>query len=119
MLEALFRNISKISSSDESKSTKQSAHPNRIQIADYTPIIFSELAGRTLYRIEFKDIGRVDEHALTDVLPLWIIEPLINVSLISFFLFILKKLKSSFLFFLEKSTKIFQNCFRTQSISVI
>ena len=42
----------------------------------YCPIIFSEIAGRKLYRIEYKDVGKESEQqSLTNLLPI----PLTNV----------------------------------------
>ena len=46
----------------------------------YCPIIFSEIAGRKLYRIEYKDVGKESEQqSLTNLLPIWILDPLTNV----------------------------------------
>jgi hypothetical protein len=51
-----------------------------IKINDHIPIIFSEIAGRTLFRIEYKDVGKESEQqSLTNVLPIWILDPLTNV----------------------------------------
>jgi hypothetical protein len=52
----------------------------RFTIPEHTPIIISEVAGRTLYRIEVKDLARESEQvALSNFLPNWIIENLLNV----------------------------------------
>ena len=67
-----------------------------IKINDHIPIIFSEIASRTLFRIEYKDVGKESEQqSLTNVLPIWILDPLTNViissrsfSSIQFFLFL-------------------------------
>lgn len=61
---------------------------NSIKIVEHIPIVFSEIAGRTLYRVEHKDIGRESEQqALTNVLPLWIVDTLTNVCFLKFCFF--------------------------------
>ncbi len=53
---------------------------NSLQIPEHIPITFSEIAGRTLYRVERKDVGNESEQqSLTNVLPIWIVDPLTNV----------------------------------------
>lgn len=57
----------------------------RFNIPEHTPIIFSEVAGRTLHRIEVRDLSRESEQqALSSVMPSWIIDPLVNKSLPKF-----------------------------------
>ena len=59
----------------------------RFNIPEHTPIIFSEVAGRTLHRIELKDLSKEPEQeTLSSVMPLWIIDAIVNVTLIFYFL---------------------------------
>ena len=54
----------------------------RFNIPEHTPIIFSEIAGRTLERIEVKDLSKESEQdKISAVMPLWIIDAIVNVSL--------------------------------------
>lgn len=51
----------------------------RFNIPEHTPIIFSEVAGRTLHRIELKDLSKEPEQeTLSSVMPLWIIDAIVN-----------------------------------------
>jgi len=51
----------------------------RFNIPEHTPIIFSEVAGRTLLRIEVKDLSKENEQeTLSNVMPLWIIDAIVN-----------------------------------------
>jgi WD repeat-containing protein 48 len=55
----------------------------RFNIPEHVPIIFSEVAGRTLHRIEVKDLTRDSEqHTLSNVMPLWIIDALHGVNIL-------------------------------------
>ena len=55
----------------------------RFNIPEHTPIIFSEVAGRTLHRVEARDLGKESEQeTLSNVMPLWIIDALVNVNYI-------------------------------------
>ena len=52
----------------------------RFNIPEHTPIIFSEVAGRTLERIEVKDFSKESEQEkISSVTPLWIIDAIVNV----------------------------------------
>jgi hypothetical protein len=54
----------------------------RFNIPEHTPIIFSEVAGRTLYRVQLKDISSdTEKDELNNVMPLWIIDALVNKTL--------------------------------------
>lgn len=86
LLEALLRNCPFVNPTQQQQSSSLNSNEkkeNTIKISDHTPITFSEIAGRTLYRVEYKDIGRESEQqSLTSVLPMWIIDPLTNVNLL-------------------------------------
>jgi len=52
----------------------------RFNIPEHITIIFSEVAGRTLYRIEVKELSRESEqNSLSNVIPTWIIDALLGV----------------------------------------
>ena len=52
----------------------------RFNIPEHTPIIFSEVGGRTLHRTEVKELSKENEQEnLSNVMPLWIIDTLVNV----------------------------------------
>jgi len=45
-----------------------------------------EVAGRTLHRTEVRELSKESEQeTLSNVMPLWIIDPLVNVSFLYFF----------------------------------
>jgi len=51
----------------------------RFNIPEHTPIIFSEVSGRTLHRTEVKELSKESEQeTLSNVMPLWIIDSLVN-----------------------------------------
>lgn len=51
----------------------------RFNIPEHTPIIFSEISGRTLLRTEVKELSRESEQeTLSSVIPLWIIDAIVN-----------------------------------------
>ena len=82
LLEALLRNCPFVhpTQSGSGGGGGNDGGMNIIKINDHIPIIFSEIAGRTLYRVEYKDVGKESEQqSLTNVLPIWIIDPLTNV----------------------------------------
>jgi hypothetical protein len=84
LLDALFKNCPFVNIQQNGTTTSiaddASTVARRLRIPDHTPIIFSEIAGRTLYRIDYKDTGREEEQQqLTNLLPLWIIDPIVNV----------------------------------------
>jgi WD repeat-containing protein 48 len=65
----------------------------RFSIPDHITIIFSEVAGRTLHRIEVRDMARESEQqTLSNVIPNWIIDALLGVSLFKFFFVMVKLL---------------------------
>ena len=52
----------------------------RFNIPEHITIIFSEVAGRALYRIEVKDMSRESEQsALSNIIPTWINDALLGV----------------------------------------
>ena len=61
----------------------------RFNIPEHITIIFSEVAGRTLYRIEVKDLSRENEqNSLSNIMPSWIIDALLGVIFINNVFFI-------------------------------
>ena len=59
----------------------------RFNIPEHITIIFSEVAGRALYRIEVKEMSRESEqNALSNVIPTWINDALLGVNKFNFFL---------------------------------
>lgn len=73
---------SSIESSSNTKKTDDSNKPGllRFNIPEHTPIIFGEVAGRTLYRLEVKDISKESEQTtLANIMPNWIIDALLGV----------------------------------------
>lgn len=55
----------------------------RFNVPEHTPIIFSEVAGRTLCRLEVRDMSNDDEQqTLSNVIPTWIIDALLGVFII-------------------------------------
>ena len=52
----------------------------RFNIPEHSLIIFSEVGGRTLHRTEVKELSKENEQeSLSNVMPLWIIDTLVNV----------------------------------------
>jgi len=79
VLEGLLRNCPLVSQSGEIKAELK---VNRLKIPDHTPIIFGEVGGRNLLRIESKDVTDENEQQnLNSVLPQWVIEPLMSKNL--------------------------------------
>jgi len=53
----------------------------RFNIPEHTPIIFSEVAGRTLHRTDVRDLTKeTEQEVLSSVMPLWIIDAIVNVN---------------------------------------
>ncbi|CAF0757335.1 unnamed protein product [Brachionus calyciflorus] len=51
----------------------------RFNIPDHTPIIFSEVAGRTLHRLEVRDLNKESEQQiLSNIIPSWIVDALLG-----------------------------------------
>lgn len=85
LLEALLRNCPFVNPTQTGNANDGGLKENMIKISDHIPIIFSEIAGRTLFRIEYKDVGKESEQpSLTNVLPIWILDPLTNRNLPKF-----------------------------------
>jgi hypothetical protein len=63
----------------------------RFSIPEHTPVIFSEVAGRTLYRLDVRDMSKeAEQQPLANVMPIWIVDALFGVGfLICFDLFYL------------------------------
>ena len=85
---------------DDDKHQQQQAHDRqlaaaqqagllRFNIPEHTPIIIGEVAGRTLHRIEVREIARDHEQQqhLQTVMPAWIVDVLQGVCVPSFVLF--------------------------------
>jgi hypothetical protein len=52
----------------------------RFTVPEHTPVIFSEVAGRTLYRLEVRDMSKDSEQQpLVNVMPTWIVDALFGV----------------------------------------
>ena len=77
---------------DDDKHQQQQAHDRqlaaaqqagllRFNIPEHTPIIIGEVAGRTLHRIEVREIARDHEQQqhLQTVMPAWIVDVLQGV----------------------------------------
>ena len=80
------------STGDEQQQQQQQQHQQqsgllKFNIPEHTPIIFSEVAGRTLYRIDVRDMSNeAEQMPLSNAIPSWIIDPLVNVSsILNFF----------------------------------
>lgn len=53
----------------------------RFNIPEHTPVVFSEVGGRCLYRLEVRDMSKDSEQQpLSGVMPLWIVDALFGVS---------------------------------------
>lgn len=53
----------------------------KFNIPEHITIIFSEVAGRSLYRIEVKELSRENEqNSLSNIIPSWIIDALLGVN---------------------------------------
>ena len=51
----------------------------RFNIPDHTTLIISEVAGRTLYRLEVRDLAREIEQGLfANVIPIWVVDALLG-----------------------------------------
>lgn len=65
----------------------------RFTIPEHTPVVFSEVAGKCLYRLEIRDMSKDSEQQpLANVMPSWIVDALFGVSLklISYYLALIK-----------------------------
>ncbi len=81
LLEALFRRCPFVNIQQSGVIPSSDDNARKIHIPNHMPIVFSEVAGRTLYRVEYKDSGHeYEQQALTNIIPLWIIDPIVNVN---------------------------------------
>ena len=68
-----------------SSSGQVAAQPGllRFSIPEHTPVVFSEVAGRCLYRLEVRDMSKdAEQQPLANVMPSWIVDALFGVSFI-------------------------------------
>jgi hypothetical protein len=52
----------------------------RFNIPDHTTLILSEQGGKTIYRLDLKDLSKESEQTLSQVIPAWIIDALLGVN---------------------------------------
>jgi WD repeat-containing protein 48 len=84
-------NSSAMSNADDNLKNEENEEENmaagllRFNIPDHTTLIISEVAGRTLHRLEVRDLARETEQGtFANVLPTWIIDALLGVRNIFF-----------------------------------
>ena len=109
LLEALLRSCPFVNATPQQKNEK----PNTLHIDAHIPLTFSEIAGRTLYRVEHKNVGlESEQQSLTNVLPIWILDPLTNVC--DFIFIICFSLSKNF----KLNRKIYQNLIKLYFYSI-
>lgn len=68
-------------SADETNGVSAQPGLLRFTIPDHTPVVFGEIGGRCLYRLEVRDMSKDSEQQpLANVMPSWIVDALFGVS---------------------------------------